>query len=143
MSHSNGTAQPPSFQEVVGDWQRRLLQLDRRNNLLNFRPGKTAVRIVEHTPDRIMEALLASRHGLTFDYAEPRARRRSDRFSEVDTEEESESEPYIVSGDLRGDCPPLELQRRLGNLRRRAREWQEEQGLNISFLALGCSRVGR
>jgi very-short-patch-repair endonuclease len=43
----------------------------------------------------------------------------------------------VVPGDLRGDCTPLELQRRLGNLRRRDREWREEQGLNVLFLALG------
>src|SRR4030042_5694509 len=125
------------FCEVVADWQRRLLQLDRRNNLLYFRRGKTPVHIAEHTPDSIMEALLSSRRGLTFDYAEPRSWRQINRSPEVGTKEAHEPEPYVVPGDLRGNCPPLELQRRLGNLRRRASEWEEEQGLKVLFLALG------
>jgi very-short-patch-repair endonuclease/DNA polymerase III delta prime subunit len=84
-----------------------------------------------------MEASLSSPRGLTFDYAEPRSRRPVAPLSQVSTEGDQESEPYIMLGDLRGDCPPLELQRRLGNLRRRDREWEEEQGLNVLYLALG------
>ncbi len=125
------------FAEVVAEWQRRLLQLDRRNNLLNFKLSMTTVHIIQHTPDSILDALLKSRHGLTFDYAEPISREQINRFTKADAGEEQKQEPYILTGDLRGDCPPLELQRRLGNLRRRAREWEEEQGLNILFLALG------
>ena len=132
---------PERLIENVAEWQRRLLQLDRRNSLLYFRPGRNSVHIVDQTPDGIMEALLSSRRGLTFDYAEPRSRRPSaDRFPVPgvdDSENDETSEPYVIPGDLSGDCPPVELQRRLGNLRRRAREWQEEQGLNVLFLALG------
>ncbi len=35
------------------------------------------------------------------------------------------------------DCEPADLQRRLRNLQRRDREWEEEQGLNVLFLAMG------
>ncbi len=35
------------------------------------------------------------------------------------------------------DCEPADLQRRLRNLERKDREWEEEQGLNVLFLALG------
>lgn len=129
--------QPKQFADVVAEWQGWLLQLDQRNNLLCFKPGKTAVHIVEHTPDSIMASLLSSRRGLTFDYAEPRGRRASSRLVQGDSSESEATEPYVIPGDLRGDCSPLELQRRLGNLQRRAREWQEEQGLNVLFLALG------
>ena len=129
-----------NFRQSVDEWQRRLLQLDRHNNLLYFRPGKTAVRIAEHAPNSIMEALLSSRRGLTFDYAEPRSRRQRARFPQTTPAVDQDTEPYIVAGDLKGDCPPLDLQSRLENLRRRAREWQEEQGLNVLFLALGFLR---
>ncbi|MFQ6025903.1 MAG: DUF3320 domain-containing protein [Dehalococcoidia bacterium] len=126
------------FAETVSDWQRRLLQLDRRNNLLYFRPGRTAVKIIDRSPDGVMSALLSSRRGLTFDYAEPRSRQPgSNRFQPLGDDSEEEPQAYVIQGDLRGDCPPLELQRRLSGLRRRAREWQEEQGLNVLFLALG------
>ena len=114
------------------------MQLDRRNNLLYFRPGRTAVRVVEHTPDSIIEALSApsaSRRGLSFDYETPKPRKRADNF-DFDDEDDEELD-LAIPGDLSGDCPALELQRRLRNLRRRAREWEEEQGLSVLFLALG------
>ncbi len=43
----------------------------------------------------------------------------------------------VTRGDLRSDCPLPELQRRLGYLRSRQREWEEEQGLPVLYLALG------
>ena len=138
MNQNNETDKSPQFAESVEDWQHRLLQLDRRNNLLYFRPGRSAVRIVDQTTDGIIEQLLSSRRGLTFDYAEPRSRRPSVNIQPASNQEEDEdTEPYVIPGDLRGDCPPIELQRRLGNLRRRDREWEEEQGLNVLYLALG------
>ena len=42
-----------------------------------------------------------------------------------------------IKGDLVTDIPTQELQRRLSNLRRRANEWRDEQGLSVLFLALG------
>lgn len=138
MGEARGYYLPERFAEVVAKWQHGLLQLDRRNNLLYFRPGKTAVRIVDQTPDGIVKSLLSSRRGLIFDYAESRPRRSSDsRYTRGSVDENEGPEPYVIPGDLRGDCPPLELQRRLSNLRRRHREWEEEQGLNVLFLALG------
>ena len=64
---------------VVEDWQRKLLQFDRRNGLLYFKPGRSAVLIHDHTPDRIATSLDSSRRGLKFDYTE--SRRRSSRLS--------------------------------------------------------------
>ena len=138
MQPTGPASSPTQFADVVANWQRRLLQLDRWNNLLYFRPGRTAVHVVEHTPDSIIEALSApsaSRHGLSFDYEAPKPRRRPDNF-DLDNEDDEELD-LAIPGDLSGDCPTLELQRRLRNLRRRAREWEEEQGLSVLFLALG------
>ena len=129
---------------VVEDWQRKLLQFDRRNGLLYFRPGRSAVLIQDHTPDKMASRLDSSRRGLKFDYTEPRGRgsrrRRPGQSAANSAHDQSEAEPPIIRGDLRSDCPTLELQRRLGNLRRRSKEWQEEQGLNVLFLALGMLR---
>ena len=125
------------FVEEVGRWQRSLLQLDRRNNLLYFRPGKSAVRIVGHSPESLYQKL-STRRSLTFDYAEPPPRRSATSLSPSDeTNEDQNLEPLVISGDLTGDCPPVELQRRLKNLQRRDREWEEEQGLNVLFVAFG------
>ena len=138
MSQDNTTDNPSQFAASVEDRQRRLLQLNRRNNLLSFKPGRSAVLIVDQTPDGIVGDLLTSRKGLDFDYAEFRSRRPSSDFQpEADQEEDKDNEPYVISGDLSGDIPTLELQRRLRNIQRRDREWEEEQGLNVLYLALG------
>ena len=132
------TNQPRTFPEVVEGWQEQLLQLDKGNALLYFGSRTRGIRIVDWTPDTLVETLLNSRSGLKFDYTEPRSKRRSNDMFEIGQAEElGEPESYIIPGDLKGDSSPLDLQRRLGNLRRRAREWREEQGLNVLFLALG------
>ena len=119
----------------IGDWQTRLLQLNHRNNLLYFNSGRSAVGIIGIAPDELDERLRRSRTGLEFPYMPPsRAQRRG--LATAD-EPDSQEEPRVREGDLRTDCEPVDLQRRLRNLRRRDREWEEEQGLNILFLAMG------
>ncbi len=43
----------------------------------------------------------------------------------------------MTPGDLSADVDPVELQTRLARLQRYDREWEEEQGLNVLFLAVG------
>ena len=101
MPEDDVTQQRSQFTEVVTKWQERLLQLDLRNKLLNFKPGKTAVRIVDQTADGLVESLNSRPAGLTFDYAERRTRAPSpdDRFLEDRNEENPE--PYVVEGELK------------------------------------------
>ena len=124
--------------DVLTGWQDRLLQLDRRNRLLNFRPGTAAVKIVDWQPDRIFTSLSGSASGLRFDYAEPPGRRNWGLTEEYGVDEaEVEDPPLFVPGDLSSDCTPVDLQRRLRNLMRRTNEFREEQGLSVLYLALG------
>ncbi len=181
--------------------QARLLQLDRRNNLLYFKPGKSTVRITGVAPDELVKRLHRARRGLRFQHAPQRSTRSSGfapsrpqlpltaeetetaepdgefsepvevgdirarrglRFQHAPqrstrssgfapsrpqlplTAEETEtaepdgefSEPVEV-GDIQTDCEVDDLQRRLRNLWRRDREWEEERGLNVLFLAVG------
>ena len=127
------------FADVIADWQKHLLQLDRRNNLLYFKQGKAAVHIIEQTPKNMLQQLQSSHKGLTFDYAEARSRISKDIFNQSPNNSDENQEPAIevISGDLRGDCSTIDLQKRLNNLFKRSREWEEEQGLNILFIALG------
>ncbi len=137
---ARSTRQSPEARvvEVLTDWQDRLLQLDRRNRLLNFRPGTTAVKIVDWSPDKIFTSLSGSATGLRFDYAEPPVS-RSRGLTEVYGIDEAEDEdpPLFVPGDLSSDGTPVELQRRLRNMMRRTNEFREEQGLSVLYLALG------
>ena len=119
----------------IGEWQTRLLQLNRRNNLLYFKPGRSAVGITGFTPDALDRRLERSRRGLEFPHVAVTSSRRRRFAAEEDAEEADE--PEIRPGDLTTDCEPADLQRRLRNLRNRDREWEEEQGINVLFLALG------
>ena len=124
-----------AIREKIGEWAKRLLQLDRRNNLLYFKPGRSAIGITNIPPDKLASRLRRSRRGLEFPYVPPGQRGR--RGFDVDTDEDSAITPSVSSGDLETDCEAADLQRRLRNLQRRDREWEEEQGLNVLFLAIG------
>lgn len=141
IADRNGDEQDDQIALRIGEWQKRLLQLDRRNNLLYFKPGRTAVGIIGISPDDLDQRLLASRKGLSFTYTE---RRRSPRggVEQVPGRDDADSlaadeGPPVIEGELSTDCEPFDLQRRLRNLHRRDREWEEEQGLNILFVAAG------
>ena len=131
---ADGTTGDP-IASRIGEWQTRLLQLNRRNNLLYFKPGRSAVGITGLGPDELYDRLRRSRRGLEFPYAPPP--RRRGRFAQEDEPEEEPAAPVSSRADLATDCEVVDLQRRLRNLRRRDREWEEEQGLNVLFLAVG------
>ena len=79
---------------------KKLLQLDRRNNLLYFKPGR-AIEIVNATVDGLTEQLVASRNGLSFDFVEPPRRGGRGSFSlDDDVDEEEEAEPVVIPGDI-------------------------------------------
>ena len=137
MAQSTRQSPKARVADVLTGWQNRLLQLDRRNRLLNFRPGTTAVKIVDWPPDKIFASLSGNAAGLRFDYAEPLIGRGWDQMEESGMEAEVEDSPLLIRGDLSSDCTPVELQRRLRNLRRRTNEFHEEQGLSVLYLALG------
>ena len=122
--------------EAVRQWQTRLLQLDRRSGLLYFPMGKRGVTLRGIGPDALLERLAASRVGLAFLYAE-RVRTARNLFNVVEDTEAEEPQIRVRPGDLDTDLAPLELQKGLLALNRRHREWQEEQGLNVLFIALG------
>ena len=119
----------------IGEWQTRLLQLNRRNNLLYFKPGRSVVGIVGTTPDELDGRLQRSRRGLEFPHVTQAPSRR--RGFVIEEDEPEVGEPEVRPGDLATDCEPGDLQRRLRNLRNRDREWEEEQGINVLFLAMG------
>ena len=119
----------------IGEWAKRLLQLDRRNNLLYFKPGRSVVGITGVLPDQLAERLFKSRRGLKFPYAPPVPSRR--RGFAIQDEPDPTDNPLVQSGDITTDCDPIDLQRRLRNLQSKAREWEEEQGLKVLCLGIG------
>ena len=120
--------------EVIARWQEQLLQLDRRNNLLYFRAGRPAVSLTGVASADVDAWLDGPSAAWRFPYAERVRRDREDGAGEDD------GDVRVTDGDIETDAEPLELQRRLAALHRREREWEEEQGLNVLFLAVGFLR---
>ena len=131
----NASGHDDAVSRQIGEWAKRLLQLDRRNNLLYFKPGRSAIGITSIAPDELDERLRGSQRGLKFPYAPPAQARRRGLAEQNDTNHTDDA--VVYPGDMTTDCEPTDLQRRLRNLERKDREWEEEQGLNVLFLALG------
>lgn len=110
----------PGIAATIGRWQEKLLQLDRRNRLLYFREGRAAVPLPETSPDEVGGWLDSDS-------------KKRWRFVELDEGARSGRRDRAIRTGLE----PKELRRRLTGLRRREREWEEEQGLNVLFLAVG------
>ena len=141
MHYSNsvqsvGPARQQAVLESVRQWQSRLLQIDRRSPLLYYSIGKRGIALKDGSPDALLQHIATSRSGLAFLYAE-RVRQRKDLFALAENGKDQEPEIRVRPGDLETNLAPMELQSRLSALSKRNREWQEEQGLNILFLALG------
>ncbi|QXP91948.1 DUF3320 domain-containing protein [Methylococcus capsulatus] len=123
-------------------WQRKLLDLSLRNNLLNFRGGKKSLKLEAPEPGAI-EDLLAEGYALKLlprpdlmDGADPRdlaiyeSREREDLRREHALDALKRREVFV---DVAAD----DLEARLVDLYRTARNTLQEGGANTLFLALG------
>ena len=135
LGHTSAGRNSDAMAHRIGEWAKRLLQLDRRNNLLYFKPGRSAVGITSIAPNQLDDRLRRSRRGLEFPYAPPAPSRRRGFATQEDPDHPAIQ--TVRPGDITTDCEPTDLQRRLRNLQRKDREWEEEQGLNVLFLAIG------
>lgn len=126
---------------VINGWRDQMLQFNRNNRLLYFRPGtgrdRRSIKILNRRATDLLVDI-EERERLQFDYIDPasvaslRAQRRRGEDIEIDLDG-----IRIQEGDLDCDGEVDDLQRRLGLSSRSAKEWNEEQGVNILHLALG------
>ena len=56
--------------ERIGEWQKQLLQLDRRNPLVHSSTSSRGLVLIESIPDKLAQRLEDTKLGLTFDHAE-------------------------------------------------------------------------
>lgn len=126
----------------IARWQRKLLDLSLRNNLLNFRKGKRSVVLDAPDPGKLEDALaegqalrLLSRPSL-MDGPDPRSREIHEGRSHTDLRKQhaleglSKREVYI-------GIDPDQLESTLVELYRASRTSLEEGGANTLFLVLG------
>jgi hypothetical protein len=123
-------------------WQRKLLDLSLRNNLLNFRSGKKALRLEAPDPGDL-EDLISDGHAVKLlprpdlmDGSDPRSqaiyegRNREDVRREHALDALKRREVFVALDDK-------ELESRLVELFRTARTTLQEGGANTLYLALG------
>ena len=117
-----------SIQEAIRGWRDKLLQLDRRNNRVYFKFTQSAVEIQNLLVSGV-DAWAANEYRAAFRF----------KYAESDHAEEDSEPPVhlMLHRNASYQEEPPELQRRLRNLYKRNRLWEEEQGVSILYLAVG------
>jgi very-short-patch-repair endonuclease len=126
----------------LGRWQRKLLDLSLRNNLLNFKMGKRALKLESPDPGAL-EDILASGQSLKLltrpdlmDGADPRQRALYEQREHEDVRRRH-AEDALKRRELFVALAANEMDVRLTELYRGARTALQEGGSNTLFLAIG------
>lgn len=139
------------IRDRLDEARRRLLDLSRRNRLLNFKPnGPSVIRIVDENPSAVYDYLCVQQSPMRFLPAEDAPQLIHSDAAEPTTESASEHldlpvEPAVLpAGDapstdlfLQTAHPGQRLQSLLLNLSRLAESALQEQGCNILYLTIG------
>lgn len=139
-------------EERIKKWKDKLIDLSKRNRLLNFRPTKvTTIRIVDEIPSEIFRIFVTDNKTMEF-LPMPTKEEKNDLF---DDEEEAvptintsiqefqaykkeELEDKYTDKYLQTNLNNDRLQKNLLRIYSKATSVMEEQGYNALFLALGC-----
>jgi len=123
-------------------WKAKLLDLTLRNRLLNFKPGKTFLKIVCANPNLLEDALnsekefkLAARPILMED-KDPRSAEMFFREMGM-TPIEAHAQTVLTNGELVFDVPANEFNARLTDIYRAGKNILEETGANTLYISLG------
>src|SRR5690606_24788826 len=133
---------PETPQTRLDHWQRKLLDLTKRNRLLNLKKSKTAISLVCHAPD-VLEDKLADGKKIT---VVPMMRLRNDgtdrdeslfRDRTGDDLRSRYVEEALQRNEVVSDLDDKDLESGLIQLYRKAKSDLKEGGANTLFLALG------
>lgn len=121
---------PIGIEQKVEVWKNKLLDLGKRNRLINYRETKRSTLSIKN-PEILdfWESFVVNGNPLEFPYY-------------CETQEEMSAECDVanelpISSDVTTNQNVKELQRTLRNLRNKAKMAIEEQGINILYLAFG------
>lgn len=114
----------------VDAWKKRLLDLGKRNRLLNYRDTKRgSIRIVDPDPLALWQTFVEDEKPIVFSYI------NDDTLS--DDGSEGKPKPEVVNGNVETNKTLAEQQKTLRSLRNKARSFINEQGVNALYLAFG------
>ena len=117
-----------ALQHRIDIWKKQLLDLGKRNRLVNFKEGKrNNVKITSPSIEEMYNLIVGGERSLQFPYA---------KRVEID-ENGEESYDAIIEGDIETSRAIGDLQKTLRALRLKAKTSIEEQGINILYLTFG------
>ena len=117
-----------SLQHRIDTWKKQLLDLGKRNRLVNFKETKRSnVKITAPSIEDLYNSIVVSERSLYFPYA---------KRVQID-EDGEESYETITLGDIETNKQIGDLQKTLRSLRLKAKTSVEEQGINILYLTFG------
>lgn len=137
----------PNKEEVldrkIATWKNKLIDLSRRNRLLNFRPTKVStIKIIDEIPSEVFRSLVIESKSFHF-----LAKEEEDLLNHEEEVEEQEIEFNLYALEeleakytdlnLQTDLSEKRLQKKMKNIYFRANQLMEEQGYNILYLSLG------
>ena len=111
----------------IETWKKLLLDLGKRNRLINFKEGKRSCVKLTTPYEKIFEQVVVRENDLKFPYSK----------KVLVNDEGEEVHETIIPGDIETNRTISELQKTLKALRYRANTSIEEQGINILYLAFG------
>lgn len=128
----------------IETWKNKLIDLSRRNRLLNFRPTKvTTIKIIDEIPSEVFKSMVSenkSFHFLQKEKDDSIENNQSDdeilitEFFEYETEELEDKHTDL---NLQTNLTEEQLGKNLKRIHFRANQLMEEQGYNILYLTLG------
>ncbi|MBV4426491.1 DUF4011 domain-containing protein [Clostridium tyrobutyricum] len=117
-----------AFDIKLDNWKKKLLDLGKRNKLINYRETKrSTLKIMNFSIDELYKELVIEEKYLKF--SKPRYIEKSaDNIEEINN---------VIEGDIETNQSIYEQEKTLLNLRSKSKLAKEEQGINILYLSLG------
>lgn len=129
----------------IEDWKNKLIDLSRRNRLLNFKPTKvTTIKIIDELPSEIFKSLVIDNK--SFHFLTKREDDLLENYRQINRDESDEEfytydsnvlEDKHIDLNLQTNLPEENLHKNLKRIHFRSNQLMEEQGYNILYLTLG------
>lgn len=124
-----------SIDKRIESWEKKLLDLGKRNRLLNFRETKRSnINILEPSISDLYNVLVNEERELSFSH--PVEKGIDIDYNLFDTDN-ADIDIAVIDGDLITNQTITEQQKTLKSLRNKAKTAIEEQGVNVLYLAFG------
>ncbi|MBC8174762.1 MAG: DUF3320 domain-containing protein [Candidatus Marinimicrobia bacterium] len=143
----SGKTEKEILEQKIEVWKNKLIDLSRRNRLLNFKPTKvTTIKIVDELPLEVFKSIVVENNSFHF---LPKDEDTDELFDDKETAHNEDQKIEFYEYDvevleekhtdlnLQTNLTNERLQKNLKRIQFRANQLMEEQGYNILYLTLG------